>query len=185
MDRQSSWTTLGRACCLSALAALALTGCAGPGATGPLMQIGVLDAQRVLNETQKGQEAKKTLNEFMRNRQELLALEEQEIKRMEEDLMKQAAVLSANARREREEQFRQRMIRYQQRVAELNREVQEKQRELLDRFRDEIERLAAVVARRRGLLLVIEKGRGAPTVYSDDTIDITTDLIREFQQAAP
>ncbi len=104
---------------------------------------------------------------------------------MEEDLMKQAAVLSANARKEREGQFRQRMIRYQQRVAELNREVQEKQRELLDRFRDEIERLAAVVARRRGLLLVIEKGRGAPTVYSDDTIDITTDLIREFQQAAP
>ena len=38
---------------------------------------------------------------------------------MEEDLMKQASVLSANARKEREGQFRERMLRYQQRVAEL------------------------------------------------------------------
>ena len=165
---------------------MALTACAASGgANAPLMQVGVLDAQRILNDTQQGREAKETLNEFMKNRQELLALEEQELKRMEEDLMKQASVLSANARKEREGQFRQRMIRYQQRAAELNREVQEKQRELLEQFRDEIERLAAVVARRRNLLLVIEKGRGAPTVYSDDTIDITTEVIQEFERAGP
>lgn len=174
-----------RAWLIAVLAALAFAGCAAPGASGPPVQVGVLDAQQILNDTQRGREAKDTLNEFMRNRQELLALEEQELKRMEEDLMKQASVLSANARKEREEQFRQRMIRYQQRAAELNREVQDKQRELLERFRDEIERHAAVVARRRNLLLVIEKGRGAPTVYSDDTIDITADVIRKFGQAAP
>lgn len=170
---------------LTALAVIALAGCAGPAGNSPRAQVGVLDAQRILNETQKGQKAKDTLSEFMKNRQELLALEEQELKRMEEDLMKQASVLSANARKEREGQFRQRMVRYQQRAAELNREVQDKQRELLDQFREEIERLAAVVARRRNLLLVVEKGRGAPTVYNDDAIDITTDVIREFEQAAP
>ncbi len=170
---------------LTALMATTLAGCAGPGVNGPRTNIGVVDPQRVLNETQKGREAKNTLNEFMKNRQELLALEEQELKRMEEDLMKQASVLSANARREREGQFRQRMLRYQQRAAELNREVQEKQQQLLMQFRSEIERLAAVVARRRNLLLVIEKGRGAPTIYSDDTIDITTDVIQEFKQGAP
>lgn len=173
-----------RVCALVVLATLVLAGCAAPGANSPRLHVGVLDAQKILNETRKGREAKDTLNEFMRNRQELLALEEQELKRMEENLLKQASVLSANARKEREEEFRQRMIRYQQRAAELNREVQEKQRELLEQFRGEIERLAAVVARRRNLLLVIEKGRGAPTVYSDDTIDITADVIREFQQEA-
>lgn len=179
------WRNRARAGFLATLVTAAFAACAGPGANALVTQIGVLDAQRVINETQKGQEAKDTLNEFMRNRQELLALEEQELKRMEEDLMKQASVLSANARKEREGQFRQRMLRYQQRAAELNREVQEKQQELLDQFRSEIERHAAVVARRRNLLLVIEKGRGAPTIYSDDTIDITTDVIREFERGGP
>lgn len=166
------------------LAMLMTAGCAGAGMNQPLTSVGVVDPQRILNETRKGREAKDTLNEFMKNRQELLALEEQELKRMEEDLMKQASVLSANARKEREGQFRQRMLRYQQRAAELNREVQDKQQELLQEFRNEIERMAAVVARRRNLLLVIEKGRGGPTVFSDDMIDITTDVIREFEQGA-
>ncbi len=185
VDERRSWRDIAWPWCLVALAAVALAGCAGPGVNGPLTNVGVVDPQRILNETQKGREAKDTLSEFMKNRQELLALEEQELKRMEEDLMKQAGVLTANARKEREGQLRQRMIRYQQRVSELNREVQDKQQELLRQFREEIERLAAVVARRRNLLLVIEKGRGAPTIYSDDTIDITTDVIREFQQSAP
>jgi Skp family chaperone for outer membrane proteins len=35
------------------------------------------------------------------------------------------------------------------------------------------------------LVLVIEKGRGAPTVYSDGSIDITDQVIREFKQTTP
>lgn len=57
---------------------------------------------------------------------------------MEEDFMKQGSVLSANAKREREEQFRRRMSEYQQKVTDLNREVQDKQKEVLDGFREKL-----------------------------------------------
>jgi hypothetical protein len=66
----------------------------------------------------------------------LIELEEKELRRMEEDFMKQGSVLSANAKREREEQFRRRMSEYQQKVTDLNREVQDKQKEVLDGFRE-------------------------------------------------
>ena len=48
--------------------------------------------------------------------------------------MKQGSVLSANAKREREELFRRRMAEYQQKVTDLNREVQDKQKDVLDSF---------------------------------------------------
>ncbi len=103
----------------------------------------MIDPQRVLNETEAGQKAKEELTTFTDNRRALVELEEKELKRMEEDLLKQASVLSANAKRGREERFRRRMIEYQQKVNEMNREVQVKQKEawLIARVRESMTRM--------------------------------------------
>ncbi len=158
-------------------------GCAGTPTSQSTVRIGVVDAQRVLSETQAGQEAKDRLNTFMKNRRALVELDERELKRMETELLKQASVLSANARREREETFRRRMMQYQQKAAQLNREVQDKQREVLDGFRHKVEKVVADVAHALSLVLVIEKGRGGPTVYSDTSIDISDRVIQELNKA--
>jgi len=104
---------------------------------------------------------------------------------MEEDLIKQASVLSANAKKEREEQFRRRMAEYQQKANELNREVQEKQKEVLEGFREKVEKIVAKVAQRLWLVVVIEKGRGGTTLYSDPSLDISSMVIEEFNKGTP
>lgn len=161
---------------------LCVGGCAGPPPTQSTARIGVIDGQRVLEETKAGQAAKESLNEFMKNRQALIKLEENELKRMESELIKQASVLSANARKAREEKFRRRMLLYQQKTAELNREVQDKQREVLGAFREDVERIVAQVAREQGLAAVLETGRGGPLVYSDANIDISDRVIQELNR---
>ncbi|TLY30653.1 MAG: OmpH family outer membrane protein, partial [Nitrospirae bacterium] len=140
---------------LTCVAGLVAGGCATAPATQPVVKIGVVDPQKVLNETEAGKKAKESLSTFMKNRQALIELEEKELRRMEEDLIKQASVLSANAKKEREEQFRRRMAEYQQKANELNREVQEKQKEVLEGFRDKVEKVVAKVAQRLGLVVVI------------------------------
>lgn len=157
-------------------------GCATTPSTQPVVRIGVVDPQKVLNETEAGKKARESLNTFMKNRQALIELEEKELRRMEEDLIKQASVLSANAKKEREEQFRRRMAEYQQKANDLNREVQEKQKEVLEGFRDKVEKVVAKVAQRLGLVVVIEKGRGGPTVYNDASLDISSMVIEEFNK---
>jgi len=157
-------------------------GCASAPGVNPKGQIGVVDPSRVLNETEAGKKVKESLNAFMKNRQTLIELEEKELKRMEDDLIKQASVLSATAKREREEQFRRRMMEYQQKVTELNREVQEKQRDVSDNFRGRVEKVVAKVAQQLGLLVVLEKGKGAPTLYNDGSLDITGPVIEEFNK---
>ena len=167
-------------------AVLLVGGCAGPAGSQPAgrsgVAIGVVEPQRVLNETDAGKKAMESLSAFAKTRQGLVESEEKELRRMEEDFMKQASVLSANAKKEREEQFRRRMTEYQQKANQMNREVQEKQRETMEVFRAKIEKVVARVAQQMGLAMVVEKGKGSPTVYHDASLDITSKVIDEFNK---
>lgn len=173
--------------CLVLLAiALVVGGCRSGQSAGPAStRIGVVDPQRILGETNAGKRAKDMLASFAKNRQALIELEEKELRRMEEDFVKQGSVLSANAKREREEQFRRRMAEYQQKVTDLNREVQDKQKEVLDGFRDKIEALSGKVAKRLELQAVFDRGRGGPTIYADEAVDVSSQVIEEFNKTYP
>jgi outer membrane protein len=165
---------------------LAVWGCAAaPQQTQPGARVGVVEFQRLLNETSAGKKAQESLNSFIKNRQALIELEEKELKRMEEDLIKQASVLSANAKKERGEQFQRRVAEFQQKAGELNREIQEKQKEVTEAFREKVERVVSKVSQQLGLQMVLEKGRGSSTVYSEASLDITTKVIEEFNREAP
>lgn len=175
----------GRGVWVVALAAwmAAMAGCA----TGTKIEgkIGLMDPARVLNDSNAGKKAKDSLAAFSKNRQALIEMEEKELRRMEEDFIKQASVLSPAAKNEREQVFRRRMAEYQQKAAELNREVQEKQKDVLEAFRDKVEAVVAKVAKRNGLQVVIDKGKGGPAIYGDDELDITSQVIEEFNKEYP
>ncbi len=148
-------------------------------------KMGVVDPARLFAETNAGKKAKDSLAAFSKNRQTLIEMEEKELRRMEEDFSRQASVLSATAKREREEQFRRRMAEYQQKANELNREVQDKQKDILDGFRDKLEVIVGKVSKRLGLQVVIDKGKGGPTLYSEEGLDITGQVIDEFNREYP
>jgi len=144
--------------------------------------IGVIDPQRILQETTKGQELTDNLNAFMKNRQALVELEQRELRDMEEDLRAQRTVLSQAAREMKEEQFRQKMGAYQQKVADLNREVQAKQAELQNEFRREVGAVVEQIAHDRNLGLVLEHGANSGTVYYQPSWDISTNVIQTLNQ---
>lgn len=159
-------------------------GCTSP---GPKLEskIGVINAQRLLNETNAGKRAKDILASFSKNRQALMESEERELRRMEEDFARQASILSPSAKREREEQFRRRMQEYQQKAAELNREVQEKQKDVLEGFRDKVEAVVAKVSKGLGVQVVVDKSKGGATIYHEDGLDISNQVIEAFNREYP
>ena len=169
-------------CLLISFAAMA--GCAAGGAKVE-GKVGVVDPTRVLSETNAGKKAKDSLSAFSKNRQALIEMEEKELRRMEEDFGRQASVLSATAKKEREDQFRRRVAEYQQKAGEMNREVQEKQKDVLEGFREKVELIVGKVSKRLGLQIVIDKGKGGPTFYSEEGLDITGQVIEEFNRQYP
>ena len=166
------------------MAVLVVSGCVAGGAKVE-GKVGVVDTARVLNETNTGKKAKDSLSAFSKNRQTVIEMDEKELRRMEEDFGRQASVLSATAKREREEQFRRRVAEYQQKAGEMNREVQEKQKDVLEGFREKVELIVGKVSKRLGLQVVMEKGKGGPTLYSEAGIDITAQVIEEFNRDYP
>ena len=140
--------------------------------------IGVVDPQRILEETVKGKQLSDTLKAFMKDRQALVELEQKELRNLEDALRAQMTVLSQSARQLKEEQFRQKMATYQQKVANLNREVQEKQVELQSQFRREVGEVVAQIASDRNLGLVLEHGPTSGTLFFQESWDISTDVIQ-------
>lgn len=159
-------------------------GCASSGAKLE-SKVGVINAQRLLNETNAGKRAKDILASFSKNRQALMESEERDLRRLEEDFARQASILSPTAKREREEQFRRRMQEYQQKAAELNREVQEKQKDVLEGFRDKVEAVVAKVAKGLGVQVVVDKSKGGATIYHEDGLDISNQVIEAFNREYP
>jgi outer membrane protein len=175
------WTAMSAAVAVM----LALSGgCAGGGGKVD-GKVAVINLQRLLSETSAGKKVKENLAGFSKNRQALMEMEEKELRRMEEDFVKQSSVLSPAAKREREEQFRRRMQEYQQKASELNREVQEKQKDVLEGFRDKSETVVAKVAKRLGLQVVVDRSKGGPTIYHEEGLDISGQVIEEFNREYP
>jgi outer membrane protein len=166
------------------MALLVVSGCAAGGAKVE-GKIGVVDPSRVLSETNAGKKAKESLGAFSKNRQVLIEMDEKELRRMEEDFGRQASVLSPTAKKEREDQFRRRVAEYQQKAGELNREVQEKQKDVLEGFREKVGFVVGKISKRLGLQVVMDKGKGGPTLYSDEGLDITGQVIEEFNREYP
>jgi len=172
-ENARKWTIVGSMCLIL------VWGCTSVDLQSPSkLPIGVVDPQRILQETVKGQRLSDTLNAFMKDRQALVELEQKELRKLEDELMAQSTVLSQEARDRKEEQFRQKMAGYQQKVADLNREVQDKQLELQNEFRRQVQKVVSEIAGRRGLDLVLEQGANSGTLYFQPTLDISTDIIQ-------
>lgn len=149
---------------------------------GPGVAIGVVDTQWLLKESKLGGQVNDTLNQFMKDRQALLELEQQELRNLENELLRQGSVLSPSAKQQKEEQLRQRMLDYQQKAGNMSREFQTKQAELLDEFREQVDLVVKQIARQRGLGLVVEKGKNTSTRYYDESMDFSSAVLEILDQ---
>ncbi len=172
---------------------LVVTGCATPASepggisvserpVGSGVAIGVVDTQWLLKESKLGRQVNETLNQFMKDRQALLELEQQELRNLENELVRQGSVLSPSAKQQKEEQLRQRMLDYQQKAGNMSREFQVKQAELLDEFREQVDLVVKQIAQQRGLELVVEKGKNTSTRYYDASMDFSSSVLEILDQ---
>lgn len=148
----------------------------------PDFLIGVVDPQRILQETRKGQQLTDQLHAFTKSRQTLVELEQQELRQFENELMAQRSVLSSEARERKEEIFRAKMVAYQKKVADLNREVQEKQRELQGEFRLTVQSVVADIANQQNLGMVLEHGANSGTMFYRPNWDISSEVIKALDE---
>ena len=174
---------------LLAVAALVILGigaaATGTGWTAEAFKMGVVDPQAVLEKSKAGRRALDGLKEHATSRQKLLAKDEDELKNLEKQMKEQESGLPEAKKREIQTQFRTKIQDYQKRVQDFNQELAGKQKELVDDYMKRIQVATKAVAEKSGVALVVDKGSDATikiVIYNKDTIDLTDQVIKEFDK---
>jgi outer membrane protein len=148
-------------------------------------KMGVIDPQAVLEKSKAGKKALDGLKEYVSTRQKLLSRDEEELRNTEKTLKESASKLSEGEKKEKEAQFRTKIQEYQKRAQEFNQELQGKQKELVDDYMKRIASATQTVAEKGGFSIVVDKGSEQTikiVIYSKDTIDLTDQVIKEFDR---
>jgi len=162
---------------LLALAAPAAHAQASPLAT---MKIGYVNTERILRDAAPAVRAQRKIEAEFKKRDEELARVADQLKRMQDDIEKNAVTMSESQRRNREREF-----------GELNRDFQRKQRE----FREDLnqrrnEELAQVVEQANRVINQIAEQEKfdlilQDAVYRSPRIDITDKVIKALESKPP
>jgi outer membrane protein len=153
------------------------------GVSAQALKIGVIDAQAVLDRSKIGQQSKGALEVYVKSRQQIIDLDEEELRGLEEELRKQGTVLSPEAQREKQETLQRKLISYQKRASELNKEVQDRRTEVLKQFNAEMTKAVAKVAKRDGFTLVLDREQeGGVVLFAQEKMDVTENVIVELDK---
>ena len=148
-------------------------------------KMGVVDPQLVLERSKAGKRSLASLKEYTTARQKIIAGDERELKRLEEDLKSSSAGMTEKEKREKQGQFRVKLQAYQKRVQEFNQELAGKQKELVDEYMKKISVATKAIAERRGLSLVVDKGSENTmkiVIFNRKSLDITDQVVKEFNR---
>jgi len=151
-------------------------------------KMGVLDPQEVLEKSKAGKRSLDALKEYARTRQKVLASDEEELKSFEKSFKDQEATLNEQQKREKQEQFKAKIQAYQKRAQDFNQDLAAKQKEMVDDYMKRIATATKTVAEKGGFSLVVDKGSEQTlriVIYNKDTIDLTEQVIKEFDKLNP
>lgn len=171
---------------LTTVVLLGLTAWTTAGWAEGTTKIAFLDAQKVLDGTKAGQLAKKTMEEYRDSRQKIIDMEEDEIKKLQDELGRQQAVLDDAARKDREEKLQRKLMAYQQRVGEFSRELDGKKRDVLLDFNKGMIEAVEKIAKDKGYSFVFDKNaEGGVLLFAEGSFDITDEVIKVYDAATP
>lgn len=159
-----------------------ILGFTNPAFTAENFKIGSIDSDRIQKESKKLNEALKSVEEFAKNKEKQLGLEndENELKKIKEEYDKQEFVLSPEARKEKQEQFYKKRDEYQKKRAAFLDEMRKKEAEVSKTLGQKLENIVKAIGKKEGFDLIVDK-RGI-TYSRDDfySLDLTDRIIKEI-----
>ena len=144
-------------------------------------RIGYVDVQRVIVRSVAGVAAREQLEREKVTMQKDVDNRRVEVDKLREEMEKKGLVLSAEARREKDETL-QRKVRDLRRLAEdLEKELQKKEQQATQRILQELTGVIEKMGKERGFLLIVERRSGG-VIYGDPEGDITDEVIKVYDQ---
>lgn len=144
-------------------------------------RVAYIDVQRVLARSAAGVAAREQLEREKAAMQKDVDAKRGELERLREEIEKKGPLLSAEARREKQETL-ERKVRDLRRLADDYRlALERKEQGLLQKVLVDISGVVERVGRQKGFQLIVEK-RGAAVLYGAPEADLTDEIIKAYDQ---
>jgi outer membrane protein len=147
-------------------------------------RIAYIDVQRVLARSSSGVAAREQLEREKSVMQKEMDAKRQELEKLRDELEKKGPLMTADARRERQESFERKRRDAARMMDDFQKELEKKEQVLLQRVLQELSGVIEKVGKDRGYYIIVEK-RGASVLYASPDADLTDEIIRAYDQQAP
>ncbi|MGH7389226.1 MAG: OmpH family outer membrane protein [Candidatus Rokuibacteriota bacterium] len=146
-------------------------------------RIGFIDVQRVLVRSAAGVAAREQLEKEKVGMQKEMDGRREELDKLREELEKKGALMSPDARREREDAIERKRRDAARLADDLQRELKRKEQQLIVKVRQELQGVIDKIGKQKGYYLILD-GRNAGVIYWTPEADLTDEIIRAYDQEA-
>jgi outer membrane protein len=162
------------------IAGAVLLGGSGVGAQAPA-RIGYIDLARVLARSAAGVAAREQLEREKATMQKEMDGKRVELDKLREELEKKGPLMTADARREREEAMERKRRDATRLADDFQRELGRKEQQLAQKVLQDITVVIERVGKQKGYYIVLER-RGAGVLFSVPEADLTDEIIKAYDQ---
>jgi len=141
------------------------------------VKIGVVDIQRVIQESQPGKRAKENFQAQVKKVEAELLKEKEAVEKLKADFGKRSLLLREEERRNLEKEIQKRERGYILSTRDFQEELRQRENELMSEIFRDIVRIVTEVGKKEGFALILEKSQ---VPYSDQAMDVTNKIIELY-----
>jgi len=145
------------------------------------IKIGSVDLIKALNESDAGKKAKTDLEFMIKSKQASLDEKGKNIEKIKSEIDKQSSVLSADARKSKEEELEKMIRDYQRLVSDSQNEIKKKEGDLTAEIIKELRGIIEKIGSDEGYTLILEGGEGQ-ILFAKKEIDITEKVLKKHNE---
>jgi outer membrane protein len=152
-------------------------------APGTAVRVALIDVQRVLARSAAGVAAREQLERERATMQRDMDAKRKELETLRDELEKKGPLMTAEARRERQDSFERKRRDATRLADDFQKELEKKEQQLLQKVLQDLSGIIERVGKERGYHMIVER-RGAMVLYAAAEADLTDEVIRAYDQQA-
>jgi outer membrane protein len=143
------------------------------------MKIGYVDLQKALNLSEAGKAAKEKIAKKVKEYEGTVDGRQKEIRKLKDDLEKQALLLSDEARAAKERDYQQKLKEFQRFTKDIQEELQQQDADFTKQILGELLGVLKEIGEKEGYSLILEQSESS-LLYADEKMDLTERLIKAY-----
>jgi len=164
------------------LVALAACLCLAPAAHAQV-KLGVVDVQRVIDESNRGKEARALLQKRFDEEKANLDKKGKEIELFKEDLEKQGLALTPEKRAEKDDELQRRITEFGRLKKDKQDEFNKQQMAILREVMGAVMKVIQAYGEEQGYTAILDGTQG-PVLFAGKGVDLTPQIVERFNQSA-